>query len=276
MEKRVLMKNMFAKIVVVINVIGLLCLIYYAIPYVMHNTTVRNPDAMIPFREWERSGILLTIGLQPLAIANIVAFFYIGKNYKAKIRWLFLAPCILCACLVAHYWIPTLMEVSDTMRSGEIGSKEVVSVITQSTDGEKEYQRLYNDGGAELLEEGFLPDKAEVIIADNTCFSSEIEGNKIITAWKGGDVLDLDGNSISPTKEQASVLKALAENVEHEIIEAKIFEDKGAYFAAVQTNVNWQSPCHFYQYKFETKSLEQRYTWDDVDVLGVALPGGSQ
>lgn len=88
----------------VINVIGIICLIYYAILYISHNPNVVNPDAMLPMENWERAGMLLTLGFFPLLIANILGFLYVMKEKKLFIRLLFFIPSIIDICFVMHYW----------------------------------------------------------------------------------------------------------------------------------------------------------------------------
>ena len=48
--------------------------------------------------------------------------------------------------------------------------------------------------------------------------------------------------------------------------------DGDKYFIAVQTNVNLQSPCDFYVYDQTDGVFEKLGTWDDTEVLGIALP----
>lgn len=42
------MKKAGTSIIAALNVIGVICLIYYAVPYIMHDTSIPNPDAMLP------------------------------------------------------------------------------------------------------------------------------------------------------------------------------------------------------------------------------------
>ncbi len=89
-------------IIIIINIIAIICLIYLAIPYLKHDTTVANPNAMIAAESWDMSGLLLTIGLIPLIIANVFAFKLIKLNSKV-LRLLFFIPSIICLLIVCHY-----------------------------------------------------------------------------------------------------------------------------------------------------------------------------
>ena len=85
------------------------CLIYCMIPYVLHDTTVRNPEAMIPFEAWEAGGFCLTVGTIPLLIANALLFLAMEEDgFKGKMRILYFLPTIICVLVVAHFWITGL------------------------------------------------------------------------------------------------------------------------------------------------------------------------
>lgn len=89
---------------IALNVIGVICLIYLAIPYLTHNTTVVNPDAMLPCEAWDGAGMCLTIGLAPLLAANILGFLFVGSG-KRYVRLLFFVPSVICLAIVGSYWL---------------------------------------------------------------------------------------------------------------------------------------------------------------------------
>ena len=92
-------------IILIINIIGVVCLLYFAIPYLTHNTTVSHPDAMLPAEAWDNAGMTLTVGFIPLLIANILAFIFVAKeNIKMPLRILYFIPSVICICLVISYW----------------------------------------------------------------------------------------------------------------------------------------------------------------------------
>jgi len=93
--------------VTVINIIGVLCLIYCAIPYVTHDTVVRNPDAMIPAEAWDAAEMAMTIGLIPLVQVNFLGFMLV-KCKKKPARFLWFIPSVVCLALVASYWIGSI------------------------------------------------------------------------------------------------------------------------------------------------------------------------
>ena len=96
-------------IILIINIIGVVCLIYFAIPYLTHNTTVYHPDAMLPMEAWDSAGVTLTVGFIPLLIANLLAFMYVAKgSIKLPLRILYFTPSLICICLVISYFITSL------------------------------------------------------------------------------------------------------------------------------------------------------------------------
>ena len=76
-------------LMIAINVIGIICLIYFAIPYLTHNTAIANPNAMLPAEAWDRAGMALTFGVMPLLAVNILNFLFVKVKQKF-VRFLFL------------------------------------------------------------------------------------------------------------------------------------------------------------------------------------------
>ena len=100
-------KGVLTVLLLCINIVGLVCLIYFAIPYLAHNTQIPYPDAMLPVERWDSAGMTLTIGTVPLFIANLMGFLFV----KTKINWarfLFFIPSAICIAIVTHYWITSL------------------------------------------------------------------------------------------------------------------------------------------------------------------------
>ena len=101
------MKNKITAVfVVLLNLAGIACLVYFALPFLTHDTTVANPDAMIPFQGWEGGGWALTLGVLPLTVANTLGYWLQrSKKGKQKRFLLCFLPAVLCAALAACYWI---------------------------------------------------------------------------------------------------------------------------------------------------------------------------
>ena len=135
---------------------------------------------------------------------------------------------------------------------------------------EVQYGIIYEDGSVEVLNEAFAVDDAEVYIADVNNFSAKTENGKVVNTLISNVVTDSEGNEFKADAELSNLLQIIAETVEHDILEAKIFKDGQMYYIAVQTNVNWQSPCDFYQYEPSAGKISYLNSWDNMNVLGVA------
>ena len=93
-------------ILIVINIIGIICLIFFMGMLFSGDSTVKNPDSMIPFQTWEAGGTVLMIGLVPLAVANTLAFtFALKEEVTGWKRYLFFLPLFLCFLSVVFYII---------------------------------------------------------------------------------------------------------------------------------------------------------------------------
>ncbi len=102
------MKKLGSGIIIFLNIVGIMCLIYYAVPFISHDTSIPNPDAMLPMQRWEGAGIMLTIGAIPLLVANLIAFLTVWKEkIKKPLRFLLFLPGLLCSILAILYWLPS-------------------------------------------------------------------------------------------------------------------------------------------------------------------------
>ena len=88
---------------IIINVIGIACLIYFAVPYLIHDTAIAYPDAMLPVEGWDRAGMILTFGFIPLFVANVLCFLFVKIKQK-YIKLLFFIPSVICFIIVINYW----------------------------------------------------------------------------------------------------------------------------------------------------------------------------
>ncbi len=101
------MKKTISWVILILNIVGCVCLVYFAIPYLMHSTVVAHPDAMLPAERWDFAGMALTVGLIPLVIANILGFLFVTFGTKKR-RILFFIPALADLFLVISYFIISL------------------------------------------------------------------------------------------------------------------------------------------------------------------------
>ena len=104
-EGRLLMnKKGLSIFLILLNALGIFCLVCLAVPLIIGDRTVPNPDAMLPAERWDSAGALLCVGLVPLLAANILGMIFIAKGQlKEPVRALFLIPGIICMILVVYY-----------------------------------------------------------------------------------------------------------------------------------------------------------------------------
>ncbi len=100
-------KNILSWVIIALNIVGVVCLIYFAIPYFTHNVTITNPDAMLPAEAWDSAGMALTLGFIPLLIANIL-YFVVVKTKQKFMSFLYFIPSVVCFITVSSYWIAAL------------------------------------------------------------------------------------------------------------------------------------------------------------------------
>lgn len=120
--------------IIVLNIIGIICLIYYMIPYIRHDMSIPNPNSMIVSYSWDACGFILTLGLIPLLIANTLAFIFI----KTKLRILYFIPSLVCLIIVAHYLV-----FSTNWKDAEY--KEPIESMKCSTEGRNYIYKIYKE-----------------------------------------------------------------------------------------------------------------------------------
>ncbi|MBR2794360.1 MAG: hypothetical protein IKE16_06895 [Solobacterium sp.] len=92
--------------VLILNIIGIVLLVILGWKYVSFSPEVNNPGAMLPMKEWEAAGILLSAGTIPLLCANYGAYLFVWKErVKGWKRLLFFLPGMICFLIAAHYWL---------------------------------------------------------------------------------------------------------------------------------------------------------------------------
>ena len=100
-------KNILSWVIIALNIVGVVCLICFAIPYFTRNVTITNPDAMLPAEAWDSAGMALTLGFIPLLIANILCFVVV-KTKQEFMSFLYFIPSVVCFITVLSYWIAAL------------------------------------------------------------------------------------------------------------------------------------------------------------------------
>ena len=97
-------KKILAIAAIIINILGIICLATFAIPYITHDTTVANSEAMLAAEGWDMGGFALTIGTLPLIAANTLGFICL-KGKKLFFRLWCYIPGAICFVLALSYLI---------------------------------------------------------------------------------------------------------------------------------------------------------------------------
>ena len=131
--------NKYIKIfVVILNVIGIICLIYFAIPFIKHDMTISNPNAMLAGYSWDLCGFILCLGLIPLIVANIMAYIYLDVKIKL-LKLLFFIPSLVCLVLVSVYLFMSFTDEQD------VYEPEFVSSAKCELNGKVYYYKVYKE-----------------------------------------------------------------------------------------------------------------------------------
>lgn len=117
--------------VAALNILGLLCLGFFAALYFSNDQRILNPDAMLPFRVYEIGGTGLVFGVLPLAVANLFMFFTF-KNKGKLIGALAFLPALICACFASVYLYKDMTGIN----ADPVSADEVVLKIDLRTDDE--------------------------------------------------------------------------------------------------------------------------------------------
>jgi len=124
--------------VAILNIIGIACLIYFAIPFIKHDTNIVNSNAMLASYSWNSCGFILTLGLVPLIIANTMAFIFFDLKKKI-LKGLFFIPSLICLVLVSGYLFISFNENEDIYEPESVGSAKC------SLDGKEYHYILYKE-----------------------------------------------------------------------------------------------------------------------------------
>lgn len=101
-------KSIVLVAIVAINILGIVFLAYFLIPYLLHDTSINEIKSNIQLQAWDSAGLILTIGFIPLAAANFAAFFVLKKRHESK-NILFFIPSFICFMAMMSYISATMM-----------------------------------------------------------------------------------------------------------------------------------------------------------------------
>ncbi len=117
--------------------------------------------------------------------------------------------------------------------------------------------------------EQFVPDDAVFYDVPSSCFESYIDGDVLNRLIKM-ELLDANGEHVEITETIEDIFRCI-EQLEHDLWKVRIIEVNGLYFAYVELNVNWWTPCTLYFYNSAQQQLVDLYTWDFEEVTALRI-----
>ncbi len=257
---------------ILLNALGVACLIYCAVPLILNDTAVPNPDSMLALERWDSGGALLTIGLLPLLAANILGFLFIAKGQiRLKYRLLFFLPGLICTLLVLYYILLSFQVIP-----GFFPKPSIANVTLKDPDTGKETHYEIFEGERRSLTSPFEEDPIEIYSADYNDFTAYIEDGKVLNRLTGTKLSDGDGNLIEADEELQRLMTCAARELEHDIWEFLIIRDGDDLFAYVKLNVNWSDPCDLYRYDPQNDTLIHLCRWQNKDFSGIRVLEGAE
>ena len=262
------MKNKTLSIfLIILNTLGIFCLIWFAVPLLSGDRTVPNPDAMLPMERWDGAGAALCLGLLPLLAANILGMIFIARGQiKKPLRALFLLPGLICTILVVYY-----LRVSFNVLPGVFDQSAVAMVSLSDHDsGRKENVTVYSGGHYSNCPD-FESDPVEVYTADYDCFEAYIDDDTVRNRFVCCELTDDQNTPVEADEMVEKLMHCAARELEHDFWEFKIIRDGKDLFVFVKLNVNWSDPCDLYRYDAKNDTLVHLCRWQDVDFQGIRL-----
>ncbi|MCD8014947.1 MAG: hypothetical protein LUG99_17590 [Lachnospiraceae bacterium] len=148
-------------------------------------------------------------------------------------------------------------------------SVKVVTLQDEAETADFVYYDVYGNGKVRKTDEFKPDDSARFYAADIDCFSSNVVNGQVKNTLVNTILTEESGDVIEADEAMSSLMQLLADEIDHDIFSAIIIEDKGQYFAWVELNTNWSSPCELYQYNGEENTIEVIGKWDGVDLIGI-------
>ncbi len=170
--------------------------------------------------------------------------------------------CLLCILLLVLF----------TACGGD-DSVPILKVILQSSEADAstyEYLTVYHNGKSSSID-AFEPDDAAYYAAVHGDFDSYIENNTVHNILKATTLIDENNEEFEADEVIAAMMQSAADSIEHDIWKFQAITTEGRYFAFVELNVNWQSPCVLYEYDAAENILIELCRWDGVDLIGISI-----
>lgn len=173
--------------------------------------------------------------------------------------------------IILFIMIIVMLIIMIILSSWKTSKYLIVNVITKSeTSDEIKYVSIYPNEKSKKIDK-FTSDDFQIYDAEYGCFSSYISNNGVLNRLKKIVLKDSNGNLVENDEIIIGIFQS-AEKLKHDIWQFQVFRIRDEYFALVKLNVNWQSPCDFYEYNKDDKTLKLLKRFEGVDIIGLSLP----
>lgn len=208
------------------------------------------------------------------------------KNILISIGiWLMVVTILASVVVGAGYGLYLIVGAADknqpiidvvTVDKGDVLDKYDIDILKSDVINnksiEKNYYRIYSskDPIDNFLDTDVDLKSIEPFEIDN----AEIYSYSYFTSYNDDELVpssklsDETGKTVEITPVLDDILDAI-ENVKHDKINMKIFNDNNDYYVYLELNTNWWYPCELYHYDKDSKSLDLIYQFDGEEIVGI-------
>ena len=208
------------------------------------------------------------------------------KNILISIGiWLMVVTILVSVVVGAGYGLYLIVDAADknqpiidvvTVDKGDVLDKYDIDILKSDVINnksiEKNYYRIYSsdDPIDNFLDTDVDLKSIEPFEIDN----AEIYSYSYFTSYNDDEPVppsklsDENGKTVEITPVLDDILDAI-ENVKHDKINMKIFNDNNDYYVYLELNTNWWYPCEQYHYDKDSKSLDLIYQFDGEEIVGI-------
>lgn len=208
------------------------------------------------------------------------------KNILISIGiWLMVVTILVSVVVGAGYGLYLIVDAANknqpiidvvTVDKGDVLDKYDIDIlksdVIKNKSIEKNYYRIYSskDPIDNFLDTDVDLKSIEPFEIDN----AEIYSYSYFTSYNDDEPVppsklsDENGKTVEITPVLDDILDAI-ENVKHDKINMKIFNDNGDYYVYLELNTNWWYPCELYHYDKDSKSLDLIYQFDGEEIVGI-------
>ena len=132
------------------------------------------------------------------------------------------------------------------------------------------YETVFTSGKSRSTGE-FTSDHIAIYTADYADFDFSLPHSDTLNRLIDTVLYNAHGEEIHPDETMIAMMHAASRQIDHIIYDFQIVVDNERYFAFVKLNVNWWVPCVLYEFDLPTGELKELCTWNDMDLIGLAL-----